>query len=175
MIKRLKESLKKYRANTDEIEESETSDDFLSTLASNISALFHHKDSSSTVTTATTTTTATSQPVFAIPSSPDDERELVNKMQRMKVDDLRDLEERAKTALETIHTTLVQRMEEELEKARDAKECSVCMDGIIDTVFVPCMHMTVCRACAKKIFAGKERRCPSCRATIQKLAKVFVK
>uniref|UniRef100_A0A182NS50 RING-type E3 ubiquitin transferase n=1 Tax=Anopheles dirus TaxID=7168 RepID=A0A182NS50_9DIPT len=55
------------------------------------------------------------------------------------------------------------------ERIREAITCPICADGEIDTTFLPCGHMTACRACAVQC-----DRCPLCRATIENTSKIFL-
>uniref|UniRef100_A0A182Q5N7 RING-type E3 ubiquitin transferase n=1 Tax=Anopheles farauti TaxID=69004 RepID=A0A182Q5N7_9DIPT len=55
------------------------------------------------------------------------------------------------------------------ERIREAITCPICVDGEIDTTFLPCGHMTACRACAAQC-----ERCPLCRATIDSTTKIFL-
>lgn len=50
-------------------------------------------------------------------------------------------------------------------------ECTICMDALVDTVFVPCGHMAACAACAKRL--GKKPPCPVCRKKIKIVQPVF--
>ncbi|XP_052888613.1 E3 ubiquitin-protein ligase MYLIP [Anopheles moucheti] len=55
------------------------------------------------------------------------------------------------------------------ERIREAITCPICADGEIDTTFLPCGHMTACRACAVQC-----DRCPLCRANIESTSKIFL-
>ncbi|XP_050069297.1 E3 ubiquitin-protein ligase MYLIP [Anopheles maculipalpis] len=55
------------------------------------------------------------------------------------------------------------------ERIREAITCPICADGEIDTTFLPCGHMTACRACAVQC-----DRCPLCRANIETTSKIFL-
>ncbi|XP_072947958.1 E3 ubiquitin-protein ligase MYLIP [Epargyreus clarus] len=50
-----------------------------------------------------------------------------------------------------------------------ALACRVCMDGAIDTLFLPCRHVLCCAACAPRC-----ERCPLCRGEIEKLMHIFL-
>uniref|UniRef100_A0A182VZB4 RING-type E3 ubiquitin transferase n=1 Tax=Anopheles minimus TaxID=112268 RepID=A0A182VZB4_9DIPT len=79
-------------------------------------------------------------------------------------------------ALDRLEETLRTRQDEsgQLEKLlderiREAITCPICADGEIDTTFLPCGHMTACRACAIQC-----DRCPLCRANIETTSKIFL-
>ncbi|XP_049533002.1 E3 ubiquitin-protein ligase MYLIP-A isoform X1 [Anopheles darlingi] len=55
------------------------------------------------------------------------------------------------------------------ERIREAITCPICADGVIDTTFLPCGHMTACRACAVQC-----DRCPLCRSNIKSISKIFL-
>uniref|UniRef100_A0A182R628 RING-type E3 ubiquitin transferase n=1 Tax=Anopheles funestus TaxID=62324 RepID=A0A182R628_ANOFN len=55
------------------------------------------------------------------------------------------------------------------ERIQEAITCPICADGEIDTTFLPCGHMTACRACAIQC-----DRCPLCRANIESTSKIFL-
>ncbi|XP_058057700.1 E3 ubiquitin-protein ligase MYLIP [Anopheles bellator] len=55
------------------------------------------------------------------------------------------------------------------ERIREAITCPICADGVIDTTFLPCGHMTACRACAEQC-----ERCPLCRSNIECISKIFL-
>uniref|UniRef100_A0A182FA70 RING-type E3 ubiquitin transferase n=1 Tax=Anopheles albimanus TaxID=7167 RepID=A0A182FA70_ANOAL len=55
------------------------------------------------------------------------------------------------------------------ERIREAITCPICADGVIDTTFLPCGHMTACRACAVQC-----DRCPLCRSNIKSINKIFL-
>eukprot|EP01118_Nematostelium_gracile_P018424 TRINITY_DN8179_c0_g2_i1.p1 TRINITY_DN8179_c0_g2~~TRINITY_DN8179_c0_g2_i1.p1 ORF type:complete len:129 (+),score=28.04 TRINITY_DN8179_c0_g2_i1:59-388(+) len=53
-----------------------------------------------------------------------------------------------------------QKRQEEL-----AKECSICMDGEINCVTVPCGHKIMCLECCESLVENK-KPCPICRTPI---------
>ncbi|XP_052866496.1 E3 ubiquitin-protein ligase MYLIP [Anopheles cruzii] len=55
------------------------------------------------------------------------------------------------------------------ERIREAITCPICADGVIDTTFLPCGHMTACRSCAEQC-----ERCPLCRSNIECISKIFL-
>merc|ERR1712129_673255 len=54
-------------------------------------------------------------------------------------------------------------------------ECKICMDAIVNTVFVPCGHMAACADCAKALKTAQGRRppCPICRKKVKFVQNVF--
>jgi len=50
-------------------------------------------------------------------------------------------------------------------------ECTICMDAVADTVFVPCGHLVSCGDCAAQL---KRKPCPVCRKKIKIAQKVFM-
>jgi len=51
------------------------------------------------------------------------------------------------------------------------RECTICMDAAVETVFVPCGHMAACRACGEKL--GK-KPCPVCRKKIKIVQRFYM-
>lgn len=67
----------------------------------------------------------------------------------------------------------------EHDKPGNALECRVCMDNEPLCVILPCMHLCVCCACARKLAADgtKEQgsvECPICKTKIEKMKCVFI-
>ncbi|XP_058447123.1 E3 ubiquitin-protein ligase MYLIP [Malaya genurostris] len=54
------------------------------------------------------------------------------------------------------------------ERIVEAVTCIICADNIMDTIFLPCGHITACRQCAEQC-----DRCPLCRADIDCVNKAF--
>jgi len=52
-----------------------------------------------------------------------------------------------------------------------SRECAICMDAVVDTVFVPCGHMATCADCGKKL---NKRPCPVCRKKIKIVQRVYI-
>lgn len=50
-------------------------------------------------------------------------------------------------------------------------ECTICMDAIVGTVFVPCGHMCACRACGERL---AKKPCPVCRKKIKRVQRFFM-
>jgi len=48
-------------------------------------------------------------------------------------------------------------------------DCVVCLDSSADHVVVPCMHMCLCERCSSRVSS----ECPTCRAPITNIQKVF--
>lgn len=58
--------------------------------------------------------------------------------------------------------------QEQLEELAERSACVVCLEASIKAVIMPCMHACVCDGCL-----GRLRRCPVCRAGINRAEKVF--
>lgn len=61
------------------------------------------------------------------------------------------------------HTKLEQNQE------LDAYKCSVCLDQMKNTLFLPCSHITTCKQCARQLVY-----CPICRSLIREEKDVFL-
>lgn len=55
------------------------------------------------------------------------------------------------------------------ERIMEAVTCIICADNVMDTMFLPCGHITACRQCAEQC-----DRCPLCRANIECVNKAFL-
>lgn len=55
------------------------------------------------------------------------------------------------------------------ERLTEALTCVICADNIIDSMFLPCGHITACRQCAEQC-----DRCPLCRVDIESVNKAFL-
>ena len=69
---------------------------------------------------------------------------------------------------------VVKSYEKDLEMAinmslKDQEFCIICYDKPINTVFVPCGHMSCCYKCGKKC----ESKCPICRKKIKTVQKIY--
>jgi hypothetical protein len=60
-------------------------------------------------------------------------------------------------------------LEKENIRLKDATTCKVCMNEQLDTVFLPCGHLTCCEGCSSKV-----RHCPICRKFIKATVKAFL-
>jgi len=60
-------------------------------------------------------------------------------------------------------------LEEENRKLKEARTCRVCMDHEINTVFLPCGHLSCCEMCSKSL-----SHCPICRNIIRGTVKTFL-
>jgi len=60
-------------------------------------------------------------------------------------------------------------LEEENRKLKEARTCRVCMDNEINTVFLPCGHLSCCEMCSKSL-----SDCPICRNVIRGTVKTFL-
>lgn len=60
-------------------------------------------------------------------------------------------------------------------EAEEESECCVCFERKIDTKLEPCGHVALCAVCAGRLQAGAAaggRRCPLCRAEIQRIDRL---
>ena len=53
------------------------------------------------------------------------------------------------------------------------QKCKVCLDNLIDSVFLPCGHMMTCITCGFKLVSWLGISCPICRKQIGGVAKIF--
>ena len=51
--------------------------------------------------------------------------------------------------------------------------CVVCMDARKQHVMMPCMHMCVCEACARRLLDAQTPHCPVCRTPAERTTRVF--
>jgi hypothetical protein len=65
---------------------------------------------------------------------------------------------------------LQQQMATEKERNEERFKCCICMDGVRDTLIMPCMHFLYCNACMRRNSATSNN-CPACRTNIQGLLK----
>ena len=49
------------------------------------------------------------------------------------------------------------------------KECSICMESVTNSVFIPCGHMGTCLDCG-----SSQKQCPICREPVERCNKVFI-
>ncbi|XP_052695441.1 uncharacterized protein LOC128173813 isoform X1 [Crassostrea angulata] len=54
------------------------------------------------------------------------------------------------------------------QQLQEEKQCKICLDSEMDTLFEPCGHLCTCRSCASML-----RVCPICRKHIKKLHQVY--
>ena len=52
-------------------------------------------------------------------------------------------------------------------------QCIVCWESDATHAFVPCGHRCVCDICGKQLLARELKKCPVCRASYQRLMKVY--
>eukprot|EP01130_Rhizamoeba_saxonica_P018714 TRINITY_DN945_c0_g1_i1.p1 TRINITY_DN945_c0_g1~~TRINITY_DN945_c0_g1_i1.p1 ORF type:complete len:159 (+),score=27.53 TRINITY_DN945_c0_g1_i1:420-896(+) len=64
--------------------------------------------------------------------------------------------------------TQSQETEEQRMIRKSADECVICMDNVINTVFLECGHMAVCKECARTIDV-----CCICRENITRVVDVY--
>jgi len=60
---------------------------------------------------------------------------------------------------------------------KQGNECVVCLDAVADHCILMCMHLCLCKDCAKSYYQesnGKGKgKCPKCRAPVEMVKKVF--
>ena len=54
-----------------------------------------------------------------------------------------------------------------------APDCVICLTCRPCTAFAPCGHKNTCHKCAEKLFKSQCPNCPTCRAEIQQLLRIF--
>nr|XP_034319481.1 kinesin-like protein KIN-7M, chloroplastic isoform X1 [Crassostrea gigas]XP_034319483.1 kinesin-like protein KIN-7M, chloroplastic isoform X1 [Crassostrea gigas]XP_034319484.1 kinesin-like protein KIN-7M, chloroplastic isoform X1 [Crassostrea gigas]XP_034319485.1 kinesin-like protein KIN-7M, chloroplastic isoform X1 [Crassostrea gigas]XP_034319486.1 kinesin-like protein KIN-7M, chloroplastic isoform X1 [Crassostrea gigas]XP_034319488.1 kinesin-like protein KIN-7M, chloroplastic isoform X1 [ len=54
------------------------------------------------------------------------------------------------------------------QQLQEEKQCKICLDSEMDTLFEPCGHLCTCRSCASML-----QMCPICRKQIKKLHRVY--
>ena len=60
------------------------------------------------------------------------------------------------------------------QRAETANECCMCLEKTKNIVLVPCNHLCVCESCAEDLMKNPKASCPLCRATVEKIIKVFL-
>ena len=53
------------------------------------------------------------------------------------------------------------------------QRCKVCLDNMIDSVFLPCGHMMTCIICGSNLVSWLGVSCPICRKQIARVAKIY--
>merc|ERR1712130_429190 len=71
------------------------------------------------------------------------------------------------------------KMEEGAIQEKEHK-CKVCMERVIDCVFLNCGHLMVCTCCGQKIVSSSDytvdsimKKCPICQKLISRVAKIY--
>ena len=57
---------------------------------------------------------------------------------------------------------------EESAMLEKEKKCKVCMEKVVDCVFINCGHLMTCTCCGEKLV-----RCPICQKKIARVAKIY--
>merc|ERR1719474_228626 len=83
----------------------------------------------------------------------------VSALKKMDLHSLQELETNMNSSLQNVRDVLA-------KKRADDIECKVCMDHSKDTVLVPCGHC-LCSKCSQRL-----RKCPMCRARIERSVKI---
>lgn len=63
----------------------------------------------------------------------------------------------------------IQSLIEDNTRLKESRQCKVCMDSLVDTVFLPCGHLVTCDKCS--MFVSE---CPICRTHIKSTLKTFI-
>lgn len=63
----------------------------------------------------------------------------------------------------------MQSLIEDNTRLKEARQCKVCMDKTVDTVFLPCGHLITCNGCAERV-----KNCPMCRMLIRGTVRTFL-
>ena len=72
-------------------------------------------------------------------------------------------------AQENTEGEFISKREANKKKSRDEEDlCKVCMENLIECVFVECGHMICCMTCSKSL-----KQCPLCRNVILKAIKFY--
>jgi len=61
------------------------------------------------------------------------------------------------------------KLEEEIRKLREARQCKICMDNEVGVVFLPCGHLVSCVRCATAI-----SNCALCRQPIKAVVRTYL-
>jgi len=93
-----------------------------------------------------------------------------NKLDTLTNSDLKSLSLKSKKTAHCAKVVLTKRLEDEAYHLKRLKDCAVCMDNVIDTVYLPCGHLAVCAGCANKLGP----RCVICNSKAQKIHKVVL-
>ena len=51
--------------------------------------------------------------------------------------------------------------------------CCICLDNNVNSVLVPCGHLTLCYGCAELHSKEKQNRCPICRSKVDFFIKTY--
>lgn len=62
-----------------------------------------------------------------------------------------------------------QQLQEELNNLEETQLCKICMDAVIEVVFLPCQHMVTCSQCAALM-----TKCPICMGIIKYFIKPII-
>jgi hypothetical protein len=62
-----------------------------------------------------------------------------------------------------------EKLEEENRQLKESRNCKVCMDNDVNTVFLPCGHLVCCDSCSRSV-----THCPICRTFIRGTVKTFL-
>ena len=69
----------------------------------------------------------------------------------------------------------IEELEKQLEREKEKRSCSICMDNDSDACLFPCMHVKTCMKCTSVIKkkSKDENKCPICQSTIENFKRVY--
>ena len=98
---------------------------------------------------------------------------------RRKMEESRKQKEEELLAMKKLHEeelhTKNEEVQEDLEEAKEGLVCIVCWDQKRAVLCQPCNHLNMCETCAQNVQEQQQELiCPTCRAPITELVKVFI-
>jgi len=87
----------------------------------------------------------------------------------MGIDDLKELELTLKNGLSAVSSSIVLRMEMEIQRINMELECVVCMDKRVEMACIPCGHLVLCEKCSVLV----KSVCPTCRQHIKSFLRIY--
>merc|ERR1712130_320371 len=70
---------------------------------------------------------------------------------------------------------LLRQHQHKLAEDDEASKCKVCMERVIDCVFLNCGHLMTCSCCGEKLVSSSHYtvNCPICQKQISRVAKIY--